>query len=785
MAETKKNSERLKRNHLFRSISENNLKLISGVIHTYNPLTGSYKILTSTGTEAYGISLLQEFSTILGLQYSYIYSPGTNVLAIRDATNEESMYCILGSYDVVPINDNYGANTIGGVSDKDFIYGFGFNKDKLIQDYQHHKVSGVHNFSDMVVGENASLNTRGVGSAFLTNTSKLIGSGLAKVECFTMDDMVRIISDTFKHVTAFGDFDIYNQNGKLNVVWKGSSTENETFNTDQLNADKNLDPDDFNVPPLSGSDRYYAEYKSRFATYIGKLGNVINCFISDPRPILQKFTDFYYSARGRFHVNEDGSILIQSMGDIVISKSVCIPAPNEKEIPQFTRSEIQENLDAYKLWEPNSNEPYQSMLYKWKNYTKWFTNYYTMAEYWAEDGIYKVPQETECMEVSPNCDDESRPPEDSANLKKNNSQASSITLFRDGSILVVDSYGSAINLSQGDVTVSAAKNLHLNASGVISLRAGRNIEALAVNNVQMSAMEGSMSLKSTNELQQFCKDGPVLITSSATKDSLSTVSQKNANLDNADGCGVVIRTKYSNINIGCSMANAILLEGRSIILKSLTCIISAITTTIKDCVKFTASSLAEFCTSIRASFISARDFLSGTYRPPLTGSGNLVSYSSSYSSPGNADVNDEFQNIAEDLSSYSDAWDYDSLSTYSSSVAKNFSFKYIEDYKDGTDSQNFINITQQNYTDLADNHPFAPYVTKVNFASNPNYGNTTIGYPYPGDASVNFYELNAEANNIATPNTPSIYDINTIKDITFKQRELDYIWSFNPDSSNV
>ena len=43
-----------------------------------------------------------------------------------------------------------------------------------------------------------------------------------------MDDMVRIVSETFKHYSAFGDYQIYND-GRLNVRFDGTSYEHESF----------------------------------------------------------------------------------------------------------------------------------------------------------------------------------------------------------------------------------------------------------------------------------------------------------------------------------------------------------------------------------------------------------------------------------------------------------------------------------------------------------------------------------------------------------------------------
>ena len=81
---------------------------------------------------------------------------------------------------------------------------------------------------DLLEGEFDISNNFGVSLQLLTTCLSMKGSERAKIEAFLLNDMVRIVSDAFKHFSCFGDMQIYND-GRLNARWDGTSYDFESW----------------------------------------------------------------------------------------------------------------------------------------------------------------------------------------------------------------------------------------------------------------------------------------------------------------------------------------------------------------------------------------------------------------------------------------------------------------------------------------------------------------------------------------------------------------------------
>ena len=368
---------------------------------------------------------------------------------------------------------------------------------------------------DLVEGEIDVSNLLGVGLTLLRNMASLQGGDLARVECCLLDDMVRIISDTFKHYTAFGDYRISNDGGRLNVVWHGSSNDYEAWGS-KAATDAKLQPnaagDGLNTSTVNGQTD---DGRWRFSQYIGWLGNFINLFVTDPvNAIGQIAANQFRSGKARLHVNNDGSVLIQSVADIVLEKVVRIPVPNPLKLeddPTGNRSDQvlggQSNLAT---WTPSSSSNLFEMAFELREYARWLNNSLSLGRFRQMNLDYQVPTEAETPAPDLNSD--------SVDVQTQNAGITNwriayacYRIYRDGSMQQVDAYGNAMTTTATGIQISAAQDLLLQAAGSVNIVAGRDVNVVAQNNVNLTAVKQALRLKGETALLLFCHAGNMVL----------------------------------------------------------------------------------------------------------------------------------------------------------------------------------------------------------------------------------------------------------------------------------
>lgn len=734
-----------------------------GKIKYYNQATGLYKIeISNKGTTCiYARALTDTFSDALGIKSKFRYAYNTNVLVGQPVYSATEPGIIIGALeksvqDVGAIPKNQTGDFLDEKSYYQEMNSFetaeNFNKEGIFQ---------TNNAkADVIEGENISTNSKGSGLISLDNLVKLVGSDLAKIECFNIDDFVRIVSDNFKHITCFGDKEIYNDNGNLNVVWKGTSYEHETYDINYKDSPKPFEISknedgvaNYGNVTSKSNDKdlekiFYEEGRSRFAEYIGKLGNIFNLFISDPRRILNKYPEYYYVSKGRLHINEDGSIVMQSAGDIIIEKTgIGVPSPTEIERKEFVE-QTRTKLDAYKNWIIHDEDDLFHVLYQWADYTKWFNNYYSMAEFFADEKRYHVPSETECEAgMSANNVNEDK---EIINLDYENTFSrqkktfAKIVLSRDGSVLVIDTNGSAINMSGGDITISSAKNIKLSAANNIIMESGGDITALAAGNIEFSSIFKGLILKSKRWIQNFCSNGPILLQSTfnPNRDITDGIAERFGGYNTKNGI-ILKTTNSSDVSVTTGGQGSFIINCKNMIVKTLLNVIFTAQKFLIDKIAMFMPGKSYFRGMAYSDGMQSQLFQQGEDIPAITFGGKqstLVSYNSGVNSQlnalnsqmtdmlkGNSLDDHEKKALSEDISS-SVQFSYRSEEEYDTSSTNN---EYRNVYVPITQAyinQNKSKIFLPGYKAGEDSHTY----TQLEFTELQDFGNGTTKYPYPG-----------------------------------------------------
>lgn len=512
-----------------------------------------------------GVVVGNILSNLLGLSFKTFPSVGQKVLVLKNTSLNPGFDFVLGSLpDTISTADFMtSTNHVGMDSTAAYVGVKDQNKAQFILNGATAN-NGTYPI-DMIDGESSITMASGPGIDFLTNLVRLKGTDLAKIECYVMDDFIRILSQNFEQISSFGDYKIINNNGALDVIWSGSCYEYEATGELQPNMPRVEDLKGNVIPTYGSNDsQFYSDGRWRFQNYIGKLGGFIHTFITDPEKMLKgASTDLYSTGRGSFHWNSDGSFLLQSIGDVVLEKVVRIPVPLWECRPEELAETITK-VDAYEQWVPNSeNNSLYEISYKFKDYGRWLANYYAVAAFQGLEGSVTINSESDTPEPSVTLGDETAAKSKYKELQNAFgtylTRYATIRIFRDGSILLLDGYGSSVHLSGRDVAISATRDLLLNAAGNVNIT-GSDINIISKDAIDITGTQRGVMIKGHQWVNVKSDIGTVSLESDASlSDYDSSIKDYNGNdvedtygiekNQKAYGSGIILKTSGSNILI--------------------------------------------------------------------------------------------------------------------------------------------------------------------------------------------------------------------------------------------
>lgn len=450
-------------------------------------------------------------SGLLGLKTSYIPALKSRVIVFYTC---EDISFILGE---VP-QHNLDVSFHRAVTNPDMTP-YGSSKTHTSRKKGPTRMMNGHNMPiDLVEGELDLSNLMGVGISLLRNLATLQAGDLARVECHLMDDMVRVISGTFKHHSCIGDHRIYNDGGKLNMEWHGSSYDFEAYGN--LNPEQHrVQMDDINTPNLSDKsqiDGFKDEGRWRLSQYVGWIGDFVNIFITDPVNALGRLaSDQLRSGKFRCHVNEDGTFLVQSVSELALEKVVRIPVPvriRREDDPEGNRTDTSiGSTEHLKNWKPSAgkNNLFE-MAFQLREYARWLNSTWSLARFRQLSLDFRVPTEKETPAPDANSDDKDK---ENINGEVSNWREvyATIRILRDGSCMMVDGYGNSMLTTKLGVQISSTKDLLLEAAGSVNIIAGRDINLTAQKNINLAAIKEALRLKAHTGLQMLVSLGNIVM----------------------------------------------------------------------------------------------------------------------------------------------------------------------------------------------------------------------------------------------------------------------------------
>ena len=483
--------------------------LYSGSVSAHNN-NGTYTVTLAKGLEITNVErVMPSFCSLMGLKDLSVLYPGTPVVIAYGIPS-----FIIGCRDTDIPNVTKGRSTddrraVGGAKSA-------------------HPQQAA---ADALSGETEIANSLGVGVRFLTTIMQMSAGERAKVECCLLNDMVRIVSAQFRHISPLGD-ELMFDHGRPTAEKGWTAYRHELFGLLE-------DSDPLYDESAMFEDRWKRMGRHRLLEFVGYAGDMVHSFVADPAKALQELTgstpDEWSAGKSWIHRAMDGSVLVQSVADIRLERVVRIPVPvriRSHEDPQLKRhyESLSSDLKAYlKTWD---KEHPQRMAFQLREYSRWLTRYSAFARFMMHPDEYAVPSEADSASPDPNCGEKDRAgingdmgPFDTYSV---------IAINRNGSIVIFGS-GASIVMNYGNLHVSASKHLTLESAGDMRFVSGGSIFMKARRHIELTASAGAIIGYSYTAMRWLCEAGALMIRSCMQpKDSTTPAGPRYEARDNGD-----------------------------------------------------------------------------------------------------------------------------------------------------------------------------------------------------------------------------------------------------------
>lgn len=454
------------------------------------------------------------FGGMLGVRMNYTPPAGSIVTCIYRPGD-------LQAY-IIGFNSNATVNELSHASDiLQGVYQHDFPHNDILPDK-----SPTGAPLDLLEGELCLDNDMGVMLSLLTNLIQIKAGDRAVLEASCLNDMVRIISKNFYHHSGIGDHIIRNRNGRLWMEFHATSEDKRAAGLvdDQTLWDKNGSGQFLKDDLEKDNNEDFIDGRWELSQYIGWIGDFINLFFHDPAVGLRKLVgaptpDEIPAGKSRVAVTHDGSIIMQSVSDIILERVAKVIVPikirgdwdAEGDVPvdlddikdlDEVSEKVIKTLKASTLeppvhndWKPTSAATMHEAIYQLRHYARWLNQMYSLRVFRTQKKTYKVPTE-----------EETPLPEIEGYVER----YSTIRIFKDGSILLHDAYNNSIITSVSGVSVASPKNIYLKANKNIYISAGGKISMFGKCGVFISSIN-DIKIKAGEAFATFLKTGGLIL----------------------------------------------------------------------------------------------------------------------------------------------------------------------------------------------------------------------------------------------------------------------------------
>jgi len=418
---------------------------------------------------------------------------------------------------------------------------------------------------DVVDGEHVISNEFGVLLGLYQQLANLKASELAQIQCFLLDDLVRIISHNFQHYTALGEYNIYHDGKRLMAEFGATHKIAESYGAPAVEKDEGAGDifEEIKSHTVDDEEDFYkvkpderVKAVERFKIFLGSLGDFVHMFLVRPDPetmrILDPEKEITKPDTGLFdaHLGVDGGLHIRSVKEIFIEKTNWIRVPLRKAAPDDPKGDDASDLgyDAKEKFEFNDDYSYKKnpfayalQLRDYVAYVNEKLNYQNFKkhekDFYVNDDIGKEKNLKKISKLDAETD---------LNLKQYALRTAGIYLMPNGGITIRDAWNSAIVMEGGNIYLQPAKDLVTQPLRNHITKAGGSISMACKRHIDLSSSDEGVRIKSEKAQYFYSDSGGIILESNSILDTPGSPDPAKAAVEYVGG--IVLKSKLGIYN---------------------------------------------------------------------------------------------------------------------------------------------------------------------------------------------------------------------------------------------
>lgn len=410
---------------------------------------------------------------------------------------------------------------------------------------------------DMVPGEYGLLNHAGAGVVIGAVSTTIRGSEMASVRCSALDDQVRVTSGHFRHISAAGSEEIYNDGGYVTVESSVSmyhherlglgDPKKEAFKWDGAGDLVSLAEKRSGIDPLKPTQTA----KKRYYRYAGYLGDVVNVFVASPdsqKDVEEMADPGKDQGLLHYHVDSSGRFTMRSAGGILLERYDRIPVPKRRHYAWDPAGDKADGSPAEKRPFKVDEDPPMAIGLALADMAAWWdAQAYSRFVQFGKDFDVAKQADLKCPD-----DEYDRFGDGTENYRDYDTRHSYMGLTPNGGIVLRDAWGSEIVMADGRITFNAVSNIEIRSGSSVVVLGGDDVVAKAYNSVDLSATKKDVRIKAEGNLQVVSMTRGVLVQSKAKSDADPSVWDKSG--EDLQSAGVVIKADTSSVVVAGQQA---------------------------------------------------------------------------------------------------------------------------------------------------------------------------------------------------------------------------------------
>jgi len=482
-----------------------------------------------------GIPLVGVFASTLGFKSCDPIPVGISVLCYKISSDICLVLGMIPDHDIA--NTRFFSRACLNTADPsgDEQNTVGYNQDST------KKITTNHNRpTDVVEGEHIIANELGVLVGLMQELAILKGSELAQVQCFLLDDLVRVISHNYEHFSALGEYKIWHDGKVIQAEFGATHLSQETLGVAQVVPNnKPVFAKDGENPSIDDKSDYYKITEDerikaieRFKVFLGRLSDFVHMFMVCPdknavRTLNGEITGNFDTGLMDWYIGLDGRVSLRSATAISIEKTNWIMVPHRVRNPEDPEGDDCENVEFDK------KDPFKfDNNYKYRNnptlyalqlrdcnaYLQDFSNYKNWFKQEKDFKLSKSPtkQETALREISQVDKDTITNYVDYV-LRK-----SGVFLMDNGGVTIMDAWGSAIVMEGGDIRHQPARDYVVQPMRNYLVKAGQFASICAKKDLDFSSTDGGFRVKTKKVQHLYSHEQGIILQSEAQTSSEPT-----------------------------------------------------------------------------------------------------------------------------------------------------------------------------------------------------------------------------------------------------------------------